>query len=156
MSIPAPGAARVPFSPPRVLAWEVTRRCPLKCRHCRAAARDVEYGGELSFDECRRVLDTLGGVGMVIWTGGEPMLRGDLRDLVRLASERGVRSVLAPCGAAASEQAFKDLKEAGVSACSFSLDGPDAERHDAFRGVEGAYSMVAAAMSAASSRRMSS
>jgi len=141
-------AEQVPFAPPRVLAWEVTRRCPLNCRHCRAGARDVPYERELDTDECRRTIDTFGR-GMIIWTGGEPMLRPDILDLVRHATARGVRSVMAPCGMLATEARLAELKAAGVTACSFSLDGPDAAAHDAFRGVAGAYAHVTAAMAAA-------
>ena len=73
---------KTPFSIPRVLAWEVTRQCPLKCRHCRAGAANIRYAAELSTDECRRVIDALPPL-MIIWTGGEPMLRPDILDLVR-------------------------------------------------------------------------
>lgn len=138
------------FRLPRVLAWEVTRRCPLKCRHCRAAAADVPYGDELSTDECFRVIDSLaGGTAMVIWTGGEPMTRPDLPRLVRRATMRGLRSVMAPCGAFVTEERLRELGDAGVMACSFSLDGPDAATHDEFRGVPGAFDMILRAMDAA-------
>ena len=136
---------------PRVVAWEVTRRCPLACRHCRAGARDQAYAGELSTDECLRVLDSLGGFGkpMIIWTGGEPMYRPDILDLVRGATARGLRSVMAPCGTLVTREALLALKEAGVMACSFSLDGASAATHDAFRGVPGAFENVTRAMSVA-------
>ena len=133
---------------PRVLAWEVTRRCPLSCRHCRAAAANIAYGHELSADECRRVIDSLENL-MIIWTGGEPMLRPELPELVRRAADRGLRNVVAPCGMLATEERLRVLKEAGALACSFSLDGPDAASHDAFRGVAGAYAHVTHAMTAA-------
>ena len=133
------------FQMPRVLAWEVTRRCPLKCRHCRAAAADLAYANELTTDECRRVIDSLAST-MIIWTGGEPMLREDILELVGHATARGLRSVMAPCGLLVTEERLRALKEAGVMACSFSLDGPDAASHDAFRGVAGAYDNVTRAM----------
>jgi len=137
---------------PRVLAWEVTRRCPLKCRHCRAAAADLAYAHELSTNECRRVIDSLAAAApapMIIWTGGEPMLRDDILELVAYATERGLRSVMAPCGMLVTAARLTALKEAGVMACSFSLDGPDAASHDAFRGVPGAYENVTRAMTVA-------
>lgn len=134
-----------PFQMPRVLAWEVTRRCPLACRHCRAGAANVYYENELSTEECRRVIDSLGRM-MVIWTGGEPMLRPDIIELVAYATSRGLRSVMAPCGMLVTEERLAALKSAGVMACSFSLDGPDAASHDAFRGVSGAYENVTRAM----------
>lgn len=136
---------------PRVLAWEVTRRCPLKCRHCRAAAANIPYADELTTDECRRVIDSLvgGGTSLIIWTGGEPMLRPDLEELVRYATARNIRSALAPCGLYVTAARLQALKDAGVAACSFSLDGVDAESHDAFRGVPGAYDRVLNAMAVA-------
>lgn len=133
---------------PRVVAWEVTRRCPLACRHCRAGAQDCAYEGELSTAECLSVLDSLAGFGrpMIIWTGGEPMYRSDMLELVRGATERGLRSVMAPCGMLVTPEALAALKEAGVAACSFSLDGATAATHDAFRGVAGAFANVTRAM----------
>ena len=130
---------------PRVLAWEVTRRCPLKCRHCRAGAANVPYEHELATDECKRVIDSLDGT-MIIWTGGEPMLRDDILELVAYATAKGLRSVMAPCGMLVTEERLRALKAAGVMACSLSLDGPDAASHDAFRGVAGAFDNVTRAM----------
>ena len=135
----------VPFQPPRVLAWEVTRRCPLACKHCRAGAANIRYEHELTTEECRRVIDSLERT-MIIWTGGEPMLRPDILELVSYATSRQLRSVMAPCGMLVTEERLAALKAAGVMACSFSLDGPDAASHDAFRGVAGAYDNVTRAM----------
>ena len=148
-----------PFQPPRVLAWEVTRRCPLACKHCRAGAANIRYEHALTTDECRRVIDSLARTTdyeprttnheprtMIIWTGGEPMLRPDILDLVSYATSRQLRSVMAPCGMLVTEERLAALKAAGVMACSFSLDGPDAASHDAFRGVSGAYDNVTRAM----------
>ena len=142
----------VPFQPPRVLAWEVTRRCPLACKHCRAGAANIHYEHELTTDECRRVIDSLARTTnheprtMIIWTGGEPMLRPDILELVSYATSRQLHSVMAPCGMLVTEERLAALKAAGVMACSFSLDGPDAASHDAFRGVAGAYDNVTRAM----------
>jgi len=112
---------------------------------------DRSYAGELSTAECLRVLDSLAGFGrpMIIWTGGEPMYRSDILDLVRGATERGLRSVMAPCGTLVTREALLALKDAGVTACSFSLDGATAATHDAFRGVEGAFQNVTNAMAVA-------
>lgn len=88
---------------------------------------------------------------MIIWTGGEPMLRPDILQLVSRATELGIRSVMAPCGMLVTEERLRELKSAGVMACSFSLDGPDAASHDAFRGVPGAYDNVTRAMEIAKS-----
>jgi len=86
---------------------------------------------------------------MIIWTGGEPMYRPDILELVRGATQRGLRSVMAPCGSMVTREALVGLKEAGVAACSFSLDGPTAEMHDEFRGVAGAFDNVTRAMAIA-------
>lgn len=136
---------------PRVVAWEVTRRCPLACKHCRAGAKDCAYEGELSTSECLHVLDSLASFGrpMIIWTGGEPMYRPDILDLVRGATARGLRSVMAPCGTLVTREALLALKDAGVVACSFSLDGATEATHDAFRGVSGAFENVTRAMAVA-------
>ncbi len=136
---------------PRVVAWEITRRCPLSCRHCRGGAADRAYENELTADECLRVLDSLAGFTrpMIIWTGGEPMYRPDILQLVAAATERGLRSVMAPCGTLVTTDSLQRLKDVGVVACSFSLDGATEEEHDAFRGVAGAYRNVTRAMSVA-------
>lgn len=133
---------------PRVVAWEVTRRCPLACRHCRAGAADHAFEDELTTEECYRLLDSLAAFSrpMIIWTGGEPMYRKDILRLVNRAMERGMRSVMAPCGMLVTRNSLLRLQDAGVMACSFSLDGATAETHDAFRGVEGAFAHVTNAM----------
>ncbi len=146
------GAGRgEPRSGPRIVAWEVTRSCPLACQHCRAGARDCAYDGELTSEECFKVIDSLAAYSrpMIIWTGGEPMTRPDILELVSHATSRGLRSVMAPCGTLVTREKLEALKEAGVMACSFSLDGPDAATHDAFRGVEGAFENVTRAMAIA-------
>jgi len=126
---------------PKVIAWELTRRCALRCQHCRGSARDEVYEGELSTDECRRVIDGIAEVAkpVLILTGGEPMTRPDIYELARYASDKGMRVVMAPCGHLLTPQTAQQLVEAGVQAISISLDGATAESHDTFRGVEGAY-----------------
>lgn len=120
----------------------------MACKHCRAGAVDREYDGEFTTEECVKVLDSLAAssVSMIIWTGGEPMSRDDISILVRKATERGIRSVLAPCGMLVNHRTLEIMQNAGVDACSFSLDGASAAAHDAFRGVEGAYGHVTSAM----------
>ncbi len=126
---------------PRVIAWETTRRCALRCKHCRGAARDTDYAGELSTDECLRVIDSIAACSrpILILTGGEPMSRPDIYTLARHATDAGLRVVMAPCGHLITPERAQQLKEAGVMALSISLDGATGEAHDAFRGVAGAY-----------------
>ena len=142
--------------PLRVIAWEITRRCPMACQHCRGASRDLPYEDEFTTAEACRVLDSIvaavqppARLPMIIFTGGEPMFRADLEQIVRYATQRGFPAVLAPCGRFASAERLTALKAAGIRAISLSVDGPDAATHDAFRGVSGAFQMALDAMQAA-------
>ena len=144
-----PGGA--PAQPPRVLedgspacrliAWEVTRSCNLACRHCRAEAHPEPYEGELSTEEAKALIDTFPGVGdpIVIFTGGDPMMRPDVYELVAHARGLGLTCAFAPNGTLVTPENAARLREAGVSRCSISIDGADAASHDAFRGVPGAF-----------------
>jgi heme b synthase len=126
---------------PKIVAWETTRHCTLRCRHCRGAAREEEYAGELSTEEGKRFIDSLVSFAspMLILTGGEPMSRTDIYELARHATQKGLRVVMAPCGPLITERTVARLQQAGVGAISVSLDGATAQSHDAFRGVEGAF-----------------
>ena len=142
----APAPRRAPGAPaagdvPRIVAWELTRRCELRCRHCRGASCDRDYAGELTTDECRSVIDHLAAFvrPMLILTGGEPLMRPDVFDIAAHASARGLTCVLATCGHAFGPGTPARLKAAGIRALSLSFDGPDAASHDAFRGVAGAF-----------------
>jgi len=136
---------------PHLIAWEVTRSCPLACKHCRAAARNRPYEGELSTAEGRRLLEHIADFARptIILTGGEPMLRPDLYDLAAHARGLGLPVVLAPCGQMVDDAAVARMKDAGIHAISLSIDGADAASHDAFRGVPGAFDMVLRAAEAA-------
>ena len=85
---------------PRLIAWEVTRFCLLACKHCRAAAKPTPYSGELSKDECFRLLDNIASFSkpIIILTGGEPMLRPDIYDIAAYGHSLGLTMVMAPCG----------------------------------------------------------
>jgi heme b synthase len=139
MSHPGHGGAK--RHEPRLIAWELTRSCNLNCRHCRAAAERGPYEGELTLEEIKRVLDNIAEHfnPIMILTGGEPMLRPDLLDIVRYTKERGLRPVMATCGTLLTEEWARRLKDAGIERISVSIDGPDAESHDRFRGVPGAF-----------------
>lgn len=136
---------------PRLIAWEITRSCPLSCRHCRAAAQNVPYEGELGTDECKALLDNIRTLGqpIIILTGGEPMLREDVYEIARYGTDIGLRMVMAPCGAYVDAGAVERIKAAGIERISLSIDGADREQHDAFRGVDGAFDQVMAAARAA-------
>lgn len=130
-----------PARMPTVVAWETTRRCQLRCRHCRGAARDHDYARELTTSEGRRLIDALAVFGspVLIFTGGEPMTRPDIYDLASYANQCGLRTVMAPCGPMLNPASVGRIKKTGVRCISVSLDGPDAETHDRFRGIPGAF-----------------
>lgn len=132
---------------PKVIAWEITRKCPLKCKHCRAAAENSDYRGELDTGECMRVVDGIASwcTPLIILTGGEPMTRPDLYELAAYATEAGLPVVMAPCGHLVNPDTAQAIKRSGIKAISISLDGKDAETHDRFRGVAGAYDTAVAA-----------
>ncbi len=137
---------------PAVAAFEVTGRCPLRCRHCRAAA--VESGVDvLDTAACKAILKGLADYTrcVLIFTGGEPMMRDDIVELVADSRSLGLRPVMATCGQGLDRAAMARLKEAGLLSFSFSLDGADAATHDGFRQREGAFALVMDAVEAAKS-----
>lgn len=125
----------------RLIAWEVTRSCNLACRHCRGEAHPHPYEGELDTAEARALLATFPQVGnpIIIFTGGDPMLREDVYDLIAYAKSLRLPCAFAPNGTMITPEKARKLKECGVDRCSISIDGADAARHDAFRGVPGAF-----------------
>ncbi len=129
-------------SPPlRLIAWEVTRSCNLACKHCRAEAHPEPYPGELSTDEAKALIDTFRETGnpIIIFTGGEPLLRHDVFELVAYAKSKDLRCVMAPNGTLLTAENSVRLKEVGIERCSISIDALSAEHHDEFRGEKGAF-----------------
>ena len=128
-------------SAPRVVAWEVTRRCNLACAHCRASALHGPYDGELSTDECLALVAQIAATGkpILILTGGEPLLRPDIFTIAAAARDAGLRPVMAPNGTLVTAVAAARMKEAGIGRISISIDYPDAAEHDRFRGCPGAF-----------------
>jgi len=138
---------------PRLIAWELTRACPLACRHCRASAKAGADPAELTTRECFGLLKNIASFArpILILTGGEPMLRPDICDIAAEATRLGLRAVLATCGAMFDRAAAGAIAEAGVARISVSLDGAEAATHDAFRGAAGAFEAALAAIEAARS-----
>ncbi|MGC8660838.1 MAG: radical SAM protein, partial [Desulfomonilaceae bacterium] len=125
----------------RLVAWEMTRRCNLKCVHCRAGASDQLDPDELSFDEGRKLIEEIReqGTPILIMTGGEPLMRKDFFPLADHAVKTGLRPVLATNGALVTREVAAELAKVGIPRASVSLDGPTPTDHDAFRGVPGAF-----------------
>jgi pseudo-rSAM protein/SPASM domain protein len=123
-----------------VVVWNLTKRCNLACQHCYAAAETRRAPGELSTAEGKRLLEDLAsyGVPVVLFSGGEPMVREDLTELVGYAADLGIRPVLSTNGTLFTASRVRDLREAGLAYVGVSVDGLP-ERNDAFRGHEGAF-----------------
>lgn len=123
-----------------VVVWNVTKRCNLYCKHCYAAAETEPAPGELTTAEGYALIDDLAdyGVPVLLFSGGEPTMRGDLTELVAYASEQGIRPVLSTNGTLLTDDRVAELIEAGIAYIGVSVDGL-AERNDAFRGEEGAF-----------------
>lgn len=125
---------------PRIVAFEITRRCPLHCRHCRAAA-ETHTEDALSTADCVRILQSLADFHrcVVILTGGEPMARSDFYEVLAAGRLAGLPMAVATCGWYLDEQAAERLKKEKVLSVSFSLDGADWQTHDGFRQSPGAF-----------------
>lgn len=123
-----------------VVVWNATQRCNLKCIHCYAHAKDIPFDNELTTEEGKRLIDDLAGFGVpvILFSGGEPMLRKDLPELAGYAVNRGIRAVISTNGTLITAEKAKTLKDIGLSYVGVSLDGME-EIHDRFRGVKGAF-----------------
>lgn len=142
------GIGRMPFAPvdydkaPLLVIWETTRSCALACRHCRAEAMLGRDPGELSTKEGKDLIDQTAEMGTPIFilSGGDPLNRPDLEELIRHGKKRGLRMGTIP---AATEKLTRErimsLKKAGLDQIAFSLDAPRAALHDGFRRVEGCF-----------------
>ena len=125
----------------RLVAMEITRTCPLSCRHCRGDSRNRDYPDELTFDEITKILDNIADFSnpIIIITGGEPLTRPDVFDITRYSTSLGLRTVLATCGRLLNRDTVHKLMESGVRRISVSIDGASAAAHDSFRGDPGAF-----------------
>ncbi|MHC4507142.1 MAG: radical SAM protein, partial [Planctomycetota bacterium] len=132
---------------PRLVAWELTNRCNLRCRHCRAADAGEAVEGELTPEEALHLVDEIAEFAplTLILSGGEPLVREDFLDIVRAGIKKELRVAVATNGVLLDEAMARTLKDEGVSRVSLSLDGADAATHDGLRGLEGAYDQLMAA-----------
>jgi len=123
-----------------VVVWNITRRCNLKCVHCYAHAKDIPFDNELTTDQGRGLIDDLAAFGspVMLFSGGEPLVRKDLPQLAAYAVEKGMRAVISTNGTLITPRMARTLKEIGLSYVGISLDGMK-EINDRFRGVSGAF-----------------
>jgi 12,18-didecarboxysiroheme deacetylase len=126
-----------------VVVWNTTRACNLNCIHCYARAVHRSINRELTTEEGINLIDDLAafGVPVILFSGGEPLLRPDLAELARHAVGRGMRAVISTNGTLINEEKAMALKDAGVSYVGISLDGLE-KMNDHFRGMKGAFQMA--------------
>ena len=123
-----------------VIVWNMTRRCNLKCVHCYAQAVDPEGQDEISTEQAKTIIKDLADFGapVMLFSGGEPLVRQDLPELAKFATENGMRAVISTNGTLITKEKARELKEIGLSYVGISMDGGE-EIHDKFRGVSGSY-----------------
>ncbi len=126
---------------PIIVFWEVTRACLLACKHCRAKAQTKPHPNELKLEECYDLIDQIRRLrSMLIVTGGDPLMRKDLFDILEYAE--GMRVAIAFSGTKlATEEKLKRMKDLGISRIAVSIDGSNPEIHDHFRGKTGTFEM---------------
>jgi len=126
---------------PRIISWNITLRCPLKCSHCYVDAGEKEAAGVLGTKEALSVIDQIceSGKPVVVLSGGEPLLREDIFAVARYGTDRGLRMVMGTSGFLLDRAMAKKIRESGIRAVAISLDSADPAVHDAFRGMSGVW-----------------
>lgn len=123
-----------------VVVWNMTRRCNLKCVHCYAKALEVEGKDAITTAQAKAIIDDLAAYGapVMLFSGGEPLVRQDLVELAKHATHTGMRAVISTNGTLITQEKARELKEVGLSYVGISLDGLE-EIHDRFRAVPGSF-----------------
>jgi radical SAM protein with 4Fe4S-binding SPASM domain len=126
---------------PLVMSWNITRECNMKCSHCYINATDRKLDNELNTQEAKNLMDQIYQVSrpLLILSGGEPLLRRDIYELIRYGSKIGLKMGLGSNGSLIDETAATKLKDSGIATVSISLDSNVPTQHDEFRGVSGAW-----------------
>ncbi|PID75285.1 MAG: radical SAM/SPASM domain-containing protein [Deltaproteobacteria bacterium] len=127
---------------PKWIAWEITRRCNLKCVHCRSSSElDITGHPDFSLTEAEAVIDNIASYAspVLVLSGGEPLLRGDVFDIARYGDSKGFRMCLATNGTLVTDQICREIQQANIKMVSLSLDGATAKTHDSFRNQLGAF-----------------
>lgn len=129
---------------PKWLAWEVTRRCNLKCVHCRCSSDEGSSEGDFTTEEGKRLLEEIAAFSapVVVLSGGEPLLRGDIFELASYGTSLGLRMCMATNGTLITDEVCRRMEESDIKMVSLSLDGSSASVHDDFRQCPGAFEGV--------------
>lgn len=137
---PAGTAAKEKYIP-LVVSWNVTLKCNLKCLHCYINAAEKKLPDDLSTDAAKMLIHQIAEVSrpLLILSGGEPLLRADILELIQYGTERGLKMAMGSNGMLIDDKIARKLKEAGIKTVSISLDSSTSERHDEFRGVKGSW-----------------
>jgi radical SAM protein with 4Fe4S-binding SPASM domain len=125
----------------RLVFWEVTKGCNLRCIHCRATATELSSPTDLATRAALGIIDQIAAAAnpILVLSGGEPLYRSDIFQLARYAADNGLRVALATNGTLVTKDVARMIVDAGVRRVSISLDGADAMTHDSFRGIPGAF-----------------
>ncbi len=126
---------------PRLIFWELTKGCNLRCIHCRATATELSSPSDLSTQTARDIIDQIVAVStpILVLSGGEPLYRSDIFQLARYGTDKGLRVALATNGTLVTKHVARMIVDSGVQRVAISLDGADALTHDTFRGIPGAF-----------------
>jgi radical SAM protein with 4Fe4S-binding SPASM domain len=125
----------------RLISWNVTLKCPLRCAHCYVNAGEHEAAGVLSTGEAYAVVDRICELGkpVVILSGGEPLMRDDIFKIARYGTEKGLAMAMGTSGVLIDAKCARDIKDAGILRIAISIDSADPTVHDRFRGLSGAW-----------------
>ncbi|MBS1232545.1 MAG: Radical domain protein [Nitrospirae bacterium] len=127
---------------PKWIAWEITRRCNLRCVHCRSSSEtEVKAHPDFPTEEAFRVIDDINSYAkpVIVLSGGEPLMRNDVFEIAQYGTDKGLRMCLATNGTLVNDEVCRKIKDSGIRIVSLSLDGSEERVHDDFRGQQNAF-----------------
>jgi heme b synthase len=130
---------------PKWIAWEITRRCNLRCVHCRSSSSlEVEAHPDFPIAEAYRILDDIADYAkpVIVLSGGEPLMRKDVFQIAKYGTDKGLRMCIATNGTLVDDEICEKIKDSGIRIASLSLDGSEEAVHDNFRGQKGAFTGI--------------
>ncbi|HLC15642.1 MAG TPA: radical SAM protein, partial [Thermodesulfovibrionia bacterium] len=137
---------------PYLVSWNITKRCNLSCPHCYIDASQKSNNNEITTEQAKTVIQSLSLLNkelMLVFSGGEPMLRPDVYELVQCASAKGFITVMGSNGTLLTQDKLNRLKSEGLMGVGISIDSTKPVRHDLFRGMDGAWNLSVKALALA-------